>query len=302
MHTAHQPDRRKFIGRILTGSLATAVIPASATAEHRLGAAQKPILKFCLNAYSFNRQLLDGAMTLDDLMDFAAELGLVGVDLTGYYFQGYPNVPSDEVIYRTRRKAFSLGLEICGTGVRNDFTHADLGRRRESVQLVKNWIDVAHKLGGQTIRIFSGTQNPPDYSRNEVFNWMIDNIRECVDYAAERGIVVAIQNHHDFLKTAEETIEVMEAIKSPWFGLMLDIGSFRGADPYDEIARTIQYAVTWQIKEKVFVRGRETDVDAPQLINLIKAAGFRGYLPLESLGQGDPSEKVRALYAKMIRA
>src|SRR5690606_37419985 len=130
-------------------------------------------------------------------------------------------------------------------------------------------------------------------------NWMVDDIRECVDYAAGRGIVVALQNHHDFLKTAEETIEVMEAIKSPWFGLMLDIGSFRSGDPYDEIARTIRYAVTWQIKEKVFVNGKETDVEATRLIELIKDAGFRGYLPLESLGSGDPKEKVRALYRKV---
>lgn len=291
-------DRRKFLGRLMTGALATAVLPVSVNAKSDQ-IAEKPLLKFCLNAYSFNRQLLDGLMTLDELMEFAAEVGLMGVDLTGYYFKGYPDVPSDEIIYRTRRKALSLGLEICGTGVRNDFTYADISRRKESVRLVKAWIDVAHKLGGQTIRIFSGTQSPPGYTRREIFNWMVDDIRECVDYAAGRGIVVALQNHHDFLKTAEETIEVMEAIKSPWFGLMLDIGSFRSGDPYDEIARTIRYAVTWQIKEKVFVNGKETDVDATRLIQLIKDAGFRGYLPLESLGSGDPKEKVRALYRKV---
>jgi len=258
----------------------------------------KPSLKLSLNAFSFNAQLLDGSMTIDDMLEFCAEQGLMAVDITGYYFKGYPQVPSDEVIYNVKRKAFSLGLEICGTGVRNDFTHVDPEKRRENVTLVKNWIEVAQKLGGQTIRIFSGTQKPDGYSRAQILESMLQDIRECIDHGKAHGVVVAIQNHDDFIKTAADTIEIIEGIKSPWFGLMLDIGSFRTADPYDEIARTIQYAVTWQIKEKVFIKGREVDVDAGRLIRLIKDSGFRGYLPLETLGQGDPKTKVSALHKK----
>jgi sugar phosphate isomerase/epimerase len=163
---------------------------------------------------------------------------------------------------------------------------------------VKNWVDVSQKLGGQTVRIFSGTQKPEGYTREQIFQWMVDDIRECVDYAATRGIVIALQNHDDFIKTAEHTTAFMEAVKSPWYGLMLDIGSYRTADPYDEIARTIKYAVTWQIKEKVFVKGQEVDVDADRLVQLIRNAGFRGYLPLETLGEGDPRQKIPALLNK----
>lgn len=268
----------------------------------RTPANTKPYLKLSLNAYSFNKQLMDGSMTIDDMLEFCAEQGLMAADITGYYFKGYPNVPSDEVIYNVKRKAFSLGLEICGTGVRNDFTHADPAKRRESVQLVRNWIDVCRKLGGQTVRIFSGTHKPEGYSRAQILEWMVADIRECVAYGKENGVVVALQNHDDFIKTAEDTIEIMEAIKSPWYGLMLDIGSFRTADPYDEIARTIKYAVTWQIKEKVFIKGQEVDVDAGRLITLIRNSGFRGYLPLETLGEGDPRKKIPALLAKFRQA
>ena len=297
----HSP-RRKFLRNLLAvPALASAgIISPARTLAHpaERSGAKPPALKLSLNAYSFNKQLLDGTMTIDDMLEFCAEQGLMAVDITGYYFKSYPDVPSDEVIFNVKRKAFSLGLEICGTGVRNDFTHADPAKRRESVELVKNWIDVSQKLGGQTIRIFSGTQKPGGYTRQQILEWMIKDIRECVDYGSERGVVVAIQNHDDFLKTAEDTIEIMEAIKSPWYGLMLDIGSFRTADPYEEIARTIKYAVTWQIKEKVFVRGKETDVDASRLMTLIRNSDFRGYLPLETLGEGDPKEKVPALLAK----
>jgi sugar phosphate isomerase/epimerase len=263
--------------------------------------ARKPALKLSLNAFSFNKPLLEGTMTIGDMLEFCADEGLKAVDITAYYFKGYPDVPSDEILYEVKRKAFALGVEICGTGVRNDFTHADPAKRRESVQLVKNWIDAAQKLGAQTVRIFSGTQKPEGYSRRQILDWMLNDIRECVDYGRAHGVVVALQNHDDFLKTADETIEVMEVINSPWFGLMLDIGSFRQQDPYDEISRTIRYAVTWQIKEKVFVAGKEVDVDAPRLMKLIKASGFRGYLPLETLGEGEPKNKVAALHKKFLQ-
>ena len=253
-------------------------------------------VKLSLNAYSFNKELLNGSMTIEDMLDFCASLGIMAVDITGYYFKGYPKAPDDEAIYRVKRKAFELGLEICGTGVRNDFTHADINKRRENVQLVKDWIHVSQKLGGQTLRVFSGNQAPAGYAREEVFKWVVDALRECVDYGASHGIVVALQNHDDFIKTAADTIQIMEAIKSPWYGLMLDIGSFRTTDPYQEIAQTIGYAVTWQIKEKVFDHGKEADVDAGRLVELIIGSGFRGYLPLETLGEGDPKKKVTALF------
>lgn len=259
-------------------------------------------LKLSLNAYSFNTQLLNGSMTIDDMLEFSAEKGLVAVDITAYYFPGYPNVPADDYLYKVKRKAFSLGLEISGTGVRNDFTHADPAKRRESIQLVKNWIDAAEKIGAQTVRIFSGNQKTEGYSRTQVLEWMLNDIRECIAYGKAHGVVVALQNHDDFIKTAADTIEIMEAIKSEWYGLMLDIGSFRTTDPYDEIAQTIKYAVTWQIKEKVFVKGKEVDVDADKLISLIKKSGFRGYLPLETLGQGDPKTKIPALLDKFRNA
>lgn len=279
----------------LLGTSANAIGPVQQEAK-------KPSLKLSLNAYSFNKQLLDGSMTLDDMMEFCAEKGLVAVDITAYYIPGYPNVPSDDVLYSIKRKAFGHGLEISGTGVRNDFTHADPAKRKESVQLVKKWIEAAQKLGAQTVRIFSGTQSPAGYTRAQILEWMVRDIQECIDYGKTHGVVVALQNHDDFIKTADDTIEIMEAIPSDWFGLMLDIGSFRTADPYEEIARTIKYAVTWQIKEKVFVRNKEVDVDPQKLVNLIKASAFRGYLPLETLGEGDPREKISILLDKFTRA
>ena len=55
--------------------------------------------KIALNAFSFNAPLTNKSMDLFDMLDFCSRLGFDGVDLTGYYFPGYPESPPDEFIY-----------------------------------------------------------------------------------------------------------------------------------------------------------------------------------------------------------
>jgi hypothetical protein len=81
--------------------------------------------------------------------------------------------------------------------------------------------------------------------------------------------------------------------------LILDTGSYRIGDPYEEIRKTASLAVNWQIKEKIFVNGKEVDVDMDKLIRVIKVSGYTGYLPLETLGEGDPKIKVPVLLEKI---
>jgi sugar phosphate isomerase/epimerase len=256
--------------------------------------------KLSLNAYSFNDPLRKGSMNLDDLLQFCSVTGFDAVDLTGYYFPGYPNVPSDEYIYHIKRRAFSLGLAISGTGVRNDFTNPDEVKRKDDVNLVKNWIVCASKLGAPVIRIFSGAMSPQGFTREQILDWMIRDIKDCVDFGKEHGVVVAIQNHYDFVKTAEETKLILERVNSEWFGLILDIGSYRSADPFAEIASMAPSAVSWQLKEKMYVNGEEIKTDVARIIRIIRASGYKGYLPIETLGAGDPKIKVAA-YIQLVR-
>ncbi len=238
-------------------------------------------------------------MNLDDLLEFCATNNFDAVDLTAYYFPGYPNVPTDDYLYHIKQKAFKLGLEISGTGVRNDFTDLDATKRKESVLLVKNWILAAEKLGAPVIRVFSGTADTKGKSREEVVNYMVQDLKECAEFGKQHGVVVAIQNHNDFIKTADQAIEIIQKVNSDWFGLILDIGSFR-TDPYNEIAKAIPYAVNWQLKENLYVNGVEQKTDLDRLMKIIQPSGYRGYLPIETLGEGDPKVKV-PVFLKEVR-
>jgi sugar phosphate isomerase/epimerase len=259
-------------------------------------------LKISLNAYSFNTPLIKGSMTLDNLLDFCAANDFDAVDLTGYYFPGYPAVPPDDYIYHLKQKAFRLGLDISGTGIKNDFTNPDANKRKEDVRVVKNWIDCASKLGAPVIRIFSGAGIPTGYAWDEVAKWVINDLKECAAYGKQRGVIVAMQNHNDFIKTGEDAQKIITAVGSDWFGLVLDIGSYRTGDPYKQIEQTIKYAFNWQLKELMFVDGAEQKTDLKKVINIIKSSGYRGYLPIETLGTADPKIAVPVFLAEVREA
>ena len=249
-------------------------------------------LKTSLNAYSFKDPLMKGDMNLDQLLEFCAAYQIDAVDITAYYFPGYPEVPLDEYLYHIKQKAFFLGVEISGTGVRNDFSDPDPAKRKASVELVKKWIIASEKLGAPVIRVFSGTADVKDIPREKVLDYMVADLKECVEFGKLHGVVVGIQNHNDFIKTADQAIEIIKRVNSDWFGLILDVGSYRTGDPYQEIAQSIPYTVNWQLKENLFVNGVEQKTDLNRIMKIIQEKGYRGYIPLETLGEGDPKVKV----------
>ncbi len=281
-------NRRKFI----KNASAIALVPAFGFTKQKAHVAKLAHIKLSCNLYSFNEPLRNGSMTLEEVIDFCADLGFDAIDPTGYYFTGYPNVPDDEYIYRVKRKAFLQGLDISGTGVRNDFTVPDKTKREKDIELIRKWIGVAAKLDAPVLRIFAGHDVPADYPDEEIFAWMLADIKTCVEYGEQAGVMTVLQNHNGFLKTANQVEDVIKAVNSDWFGLNLDIGSLRTGDPYEEIAQLAPYACTWQIKENIYRNQQEEKTDMNRMVQILKESGYRGYIPLETLGPGDPKEKL----------
>lgn len=159
-------------------------------------------LKISLNAYSFNAPLMANRISVEQMMDFCVSHGFEGLDLTCYYLPGYPQVPSDDYLFSLKRKLHQIGLELSGTGCRNDFVFANKSDRDREIQLVKNWVDATAKLGAPVLRVFAGKSDLPGYSWGQISNWVVDALKECTDYASKKGIIIGIQNHNDFIKNS----------------------------------------------------------------------------------------------------
>lgn len=291
--------RRQAIAALaaLPASAMTPAAAQTATGVVKPGAPAR--IKTSCNLYSFNGPLTRGEMTLDQVIEFCADLGFEAVDPTGYYFAGYPAPATDAEIYRIKSLAFRCGVAISGTGVRNDFAVPDAGKRAADVAHIARWVDVAAKLGAPVLRVFDGRVMPEGHSKAEVFEWIVSGIQSSVTIGEARGVAIVLQNHHDALKDADDFLEIRRRIPSPWFGLNVDIGSLRmTGDPYREIARLAPHAYTWQVKELVYRNNVEERVDLRQVVRILRDVGYRGYVPIETLGPGDAREKVRRFFGE----
>lgn len=302
-------DRRTFIKSASLLSLSAAAAGSGALGMLTGATAQAQIkrngvakLKTSLNAYSFARLLgaankgREGGMTLFELLEFCAKHNFDAVDATGYYFPGYPKeLPTDEFINNFKRRAFELGLDISGTGVRNNFTVADKASRAADVKHIKEWVEVAAKLGAPVLRVFADTQkkamhwDSPEVSkgatRDQVEAWIAENLSECAEAGKKYGVIIGVQNHGDFLKTSDDLLSLVKRVDSPWCGAIVDTGYFKAEDPYKEMAKAAPYAVNWQVKTSPFGQNSDIHTDVKKLIGIIKDSGYRGYIPIETLSK-----------------
>jgi sugar phosphate isomerase/epimerase len=295
-------SRRSVLKRVAMLPLAGAALPLAAAAAvvsppKRVGGSH---LKTSLNAYSFlellNANLKDPTKGVDlfQVCEFCAEQNFDAVDVTGYFFPGYPGAPTDEFIYKLKRRAFDLGLEISGTGVRNDFTAADKATRDEGVARIKTWIEVAAKLGAPVIRAFADSQPPfkdwqqasGNASRRTVEGWVADALRDCAAHGKKFGVIVVVQNHGDFISTGAQHISLLERVDHEYCAAMVDTGKYNTPDPYVDIAMVAPYAVTWQVKELIGTPADSPKVDMLKLVRIVRSSGYRGYLPIETLSSG----------------
>lgn len=272
-----------------------------------------PHLRTSLNAYSFLEQLnaKDSSKGIDlfGVCDFCARVGFDAVDLTGYFFPGYPKAPDDAYLFRLKRHAFNLGLDISGTGVRNDFTAADPAVRAEGVERIKVWIEVAARLGAPAVRAFADSQSPfknwrqasNQAPRETVEGYLADALRACAEHGKKFGVVVAVQNHGDFINTGAEHLSLLRRVDHEWCAALVDTGKYLTPDPYADIALMAPYAVNWQIKETMGSSMRSPRVDLPRLVGIIRASGYRGYIPIETLAMGRKDYDPAAETTRMLK-
>ena len=286
-------NRRDFLKSASLAALATAPLAAAA----------RETLKPGLNAYSFNKLLNDAirqrgpGITLDGVLDFAAKCKFAAFDPTGYFFPGYPKVPADAYVDGLKKHAADLGIALSGTGVRNNFTTADKEVRATGVAHIKEWVEVAARLGVPVIRVFADTQMRAQTwqtvsdgaSRADVLAWISAALRECADHGKKYKVKIGVQNHGDFLQTGAQLLELVKVVGSEWCGPIVDTGYFKTPDPYVDIALVAPHAVNWQVKQSVFGEESEIPTDLIRLLTIVRKSGYKGYLPIETLSpQGKP--------------
>ncbi len=231
-------------------------------------------------AYSFRAYLTKGEMSLEDFVKLGWELGLDGVELTEYYF---PSVDRD-YIFKLKRLALSYGLDISAVSVGNTFTLPDSDAREREIKHVKKWIDIAVWIGAPCLRVFAG-KVPKGHTEEEAFKWVVSALKECSKYASERGIVLALENHGGITSTADQVLRILKAVDSEWLRINLDTGNYR-INTYEDIEKSAPYAVHVHAKFlDVAEDGSDRRLDYNKILEILRRAGYRGYLSIEYEGK-----------------
>jgi sugar phosphate isomerase/epimerase len=281
--------RRRFLTLSALAPLAQAIEPFQ-----RPGA---PRLLTSLAAYSF-RDLLTKQPEKFDLfkfIDFCAEQGLAGAELTSYFFA--PNADA-RYFHRLRRHAYLRGVAISGTAIRNEFALPAGPELEKEIAAVKARIDQAALLGAPHIRVFAGAAKGIDHA-GAVQSCLLA-LTECCAYAGSKGIILGLENHGGIVAEADPLLEIVRAIDSPWLGINLDGGNFRTADPYGDLAKCAPYAVNVQVKTDVQPKGQPAaPVDWARFGTILREAKYQGWVALEYEGKEDPFSAIPPLLAKL---
>jgi sugar phosphate isomerase/epimerase len=282
-------SRRSFAAGVGTLALSGAVTSAIEIPQR----INPKIRGLSLAAYSLRTELrwMKGKdtgveMEILDVLNYAAEQGFDGVELTAYFFD--PEVTTAD-LNEIKRRAHVLGLDITGGAIGNNFSFpVDDPFTAEQIAYTKTWIDHYSTLGAPVIRIFAGGKNPPGATAEQVIENVVKNLNAILPYAAEKGVILGIENH-DSMTNMDNLLELIGRIDSRWLGVTWDSANVAPTeDPYAELARIAPYAVNAQLKVMTKVNGEKAEADLGQLIQILRDADYSGHIVLEYEEKEDP--------------
>jgi sugar phosphate isomerase/epimerase len=297
----------QFISRRNFLAAAGAVVTATGSAATAIEPFQRDVARFTglsLTAYSLKPHMhwwwgkpTDGKLDILGFLDYCAELGLDGAELTSYFFQ----TPVEQAyMNQVKRRAHLLGLDVTGGAMGNNFGHApDSDVTRKQMKYFRRWIDHFADMGAPVVRVFASKQPPEGATDDEVLANVTANLEQALAYAEHRGVLLGLENH-DFVKNIDYLLQVIKAIDSDWLGVIWDSANLAHIpDPYAELTRIAPYALVAQVKVMTRVNGEDTPADFTRLIDILRRARYRGYLVFEYEEPEDPYRAIPEYIARL---
>ena len=253
---------------------------------------------------------VDRSMSVFDWIEMASTLGVDGLEMYPGFFTSLDDAYLDRVREAIEKHGMTMPMLCCSP----DFTHPDANVRRDEIARERRMIDVTARLGGGFCRVLSG-QRRPEVGRAEGIRRVVDAITELLPYAELRGIVLAMENHYkdgywqypEFAQKSDVFLEIVESIRSPWFGVQFDPSNavVAGEDPVELLRQVKDRVVTMHASDRFLKPGYTLDDlrraeegtgyasilvhgvtgkglnDYPRIFELLRAAGFDGWISIE---------------------
>ncbi len=214
-------------------------------------------MKFALLTVSYSGQFYNGpALTLLEQITRARKLGFEGLSIEAKRPIASPLDLTKRDRQDIKARAAAEGITLCAVESLSNFASAIMEERENNLAMMRQVIELAGDLEVAIVKVFAawpGVVNDEDetayyapydtgsyykqlYPR-DLRRWRraVAGLREAADWAAERGVTLALQNHAPVLRTGyEDTLSMMREIDRPNVGLCLDAPLFqeRQSDEY----------------------------------------------------------------------
>jgi L-ribulose-5-phosphate 3-epimerase len=304
-------SRRKFLaagGAALTaatGSIgADALADAAPLLQPTTGSKPGGTIKLALSTYSY-WHFRPPKVPIETVIDKAAALGVEGVDVLHRQMDKEDRASLQQL----KRRAFINGVSLVSLSIHQDFVDADPAARQKDIDHTIHCMQIAHELGIPCMRLNTGRWNTiasfddlmkargiepvtPGHTEDEGFKWCIESIEKVLPKAEEYGVLLALENHWGLARTPEGQLRILDAVKSPWLGALMDTGNFL-EDPYPKLEMIAPRTVF--VQAKTYDGGGEwysLDLDYDRIAAILKKVGYHGYVALEFEGKASPDVAV----------
>jgi sugar phosphate isomerase/epimerase len=120
----------------------------------------------------------------------AARLKLDGIEM----YDGYLEKWDEKHLRNVARRVSDLGLAVSMFTGYGDLANPDPKYWQKAVDMVKRNVDVAPVFSTKIVRVVAGVW-PKDFPRDEVLANVARGLRACLDYARERQVLLALEDH-----------------------------------------------------------------------------------------------------------
>lgn len=243
-------------------------------------------MKIALSSWSLHREI-PGKMDLVDFIEVATdEFGISNLELCQQHFSS-TDVSYFERVKRKLSDSNSVGVNLpIDVG---DISQPDKRKRKEDIAIIKEWIRIAKDIGFPYARVNTGKSSDTSSMQR-----IIASYKELVEYAESIGIGILIENHGGVSNNPEKLVEIIKKVGSSSFGACPDFGNFPESTRYKDLEMVAPYALLAHAKTYQFdERGEETRINMRQCLDILRRAGYNGYLSIEFEGSGDQFEGVR---------
>ncbi len=260
-------------------------------------ASKELFFKISLAQWSLNRAFKAGDLQVEDFAKIAKEdYNISAVEYVSSLYLEHAG--KDPYFIDLNQRAKDIGVEnlLVMVDDEGDLGNPDATARQQAVENHYKWVDATKLLEGHSIRINAFG----DGGREEVSNALVDGLGKLAAYAQKENINVVIENHGLFSSDAKWVANVIEQINMDNCGTLPDFGNFCTAkkwgstqnndceeayDRYLGVKEMMPYAKGVSAKSYDFdAQGNETIIDYQKMLDIVKAAGYAGYIGIEYEG------------------